>query len=92
MGKSEDLDNPTKIPAYVVGAGMLALMVTLILSAFDQSDKIAIGGHHSTETLVNGQMSALSKSVIYNYVYAFEVVGILLLAELIGAVVMARKD
>lgn len=92
MGKSNDLDNKTKISAYGIGAGMFLVMVALILDAFDSSNKIIIGGKAASGTLENGKMSALGGSVLYDYIFAFEVVGVLLLAALIGAVVMARRD
>lgn len=87
-----DLDNKTKLPGIAISTGMFALMVALILDAFDKNKKIIIGGRGATKTLLNGQMSALGDSTLYTYVFAFELVGILLLAALIGAVVMARKD
>lgn len=92
MGKSEDLDNDSKLPAYAVALGTLVLLIALIVDAFDSSQKIAIGGKEATKTLANGRMDALGDSILYTYVFPFEVVGLLLLAALIGAVVMARKD
>lgn len=92
MGKNDDLDNESKLPALIVSFGMLGVLVALIVDAYSNQTKIAIGGTEATQTLANGQMSAMSKSVIYNYVFPFEVVGVLLLAALIGAVVLARKD
>ncbi len=91
-GKNDDLDNESKLPALIVSFGMLGVLVALIVDAYSNQTKIAIGGTEATQTLANGQMSAMSKSVIYNYVFPFEVVGVLLLAALIGAVVLARKD
>lgn len=92
MGKNDDLDNDSKIPAYIVSVGLFAVLAALIVDAFTHSSKIAIGGAQSVGTLKNGQMAAMSHSVLYDYVFPFEVVGVLLLAALIGAVVMARKD
>ena len=37
-------------------------------------------------------VDALSQSLIFDNVFAFELVGFLLLAALIGAIVLARKD
>lgn len=92
MGKSDDLDHKNKLPAYIVAAAMFALLCALIIDAFDSSKKIIIGGAQAEQTLLNGQMSALGDTVLYKYIFPFEVVGVLLLAALIGAVVMARKD
>ncbi len=92
IGKSEDLNNSNKLPAYAVAFSMLALLVVLIVDAFDNSKEIIIGGEGATQTLEAGKMSSLGEPILYSYVFAFELVGVLLLAALIGAVVMARKD
>lgn len=92
IGKSEDLDNSNKLPAYAISFSMLALLVVLIVDAFNSSKEIIIGGDGATKTLLAGKMSALGEPILYTYIFAFELVGILLLAALIGAVVMARKD
>lgn len=92
MGKSDDLDNDSKLPAYAVASATLILLVALIVDAFDSSEKIVISGKEATKTLANGQIDALGGSILYTYIFPFEVVGLLLLAALIGAVVMARKD
>ena len=92
MGKNEDLDNGSKLPGLLVSFAMLGLVVALIADAYTGADKIAIGGKEGLDTLLNGQMSTMSTTLFYTYVFPFEVVGVLLLAALIGAVVMARKD
>ena len=38
-----------------------------------------------------GNIEALSRKLFYDYVYPFEIVGVLLLAAIIGAVVIARR-
>lgn len=92
MGKNSDLDNEVKLPAYVVSMGMAGLLIALITNAFTSDDKIAIGGKYAIQTLENGQMQAMTNPIFYIYVFAFELVGVLLLGALIGAVVLARKD
>ncbi len=92
MGKNEDLDNESKIPAYIVSLGLFGVLVALIVDAYNAGSIIAIGGVNSIETLENGQMATMSQSILYDYVFPFEIVGVLLLGALIGAVVMARKD
>lgn len=92
MGDNEDLDNKNRIPAYIVSLATFALISTLIIKAFDNKEKIAISGTSVNSTLANGRMDALSNSLIFDNVFAFELVGVLLLAALIGAVVLARKD
>ena len=38
-----------------------------------------------------GDIASISKKLFYDYLYPFEIVGVLLLAAIIGAVVIARK-
>ncbi|MFN8015703.1 MAG: NADH-quinone oxidoreductase subunit J [Acidimicrobiia bacterium] len=92
MGKNKNLNNASRGPAFVVSFGLLGLLVALILDAYTKSEKIILGGLGANETLANGKMAAMSESIIYKYVFPFEIVGVLLLGALIGAVVMARKD
>ena len=92
MGDNDDLDNKNRMPAYVISLSMFVLISTLVLDAFSNDKKIAIGGVQANRTLANGRMDALSQSLIFDNVFAFELVGFLLLAALIGAIVLARKD
>ena len=82
MGDNDDLDNKNRMPAYVISLSMFVLISTLVLD----------GGVQANGTLANGRMDALSQSLIFDNVFAFELVGFLLLAALIGAIVLARKD
>ncbi len=78
----EALDNQQRGLAALVGIGVLAGLVFLIHGTF--------GGKrvHVHATAV----SQVGKSLFQGFVLPFEVVSVLLLAALIGAVVIARKD
>jgi len=78
----EALDNQQRVAAAVVSLGVLAGLAFLIQGAFHGA-RIDVQG---TKTV---QMGA---SLFSGFVLPFEVVSILLLAALIGAVVIARKD
>ena len=69
--------------AGFVGIGVLAGLVFLIQNAFGDARPI----HLQTATT-----SQVGVSLFRNFVLPFEVVSVLLLAALIGAVVIARKD
>ena len=69
-------------------AGVLG---TLLVQAFGKKE-IAIGGARGRELLHVGQSATLADSIFKVYVVPFEVVSILLLAALVGAVVIARRD
>jgi NADH-quinone oxidoreductase subunit J len=79
------LDNSVRarIGALVVGGGMFAMLTVFLVRAF--------GG----ERIVNRAgtaTAALGTSIFRNFVLPFEAVSVLLLAALVGAIVLARRD
>jgi NADH-quinone oxidoreductase subunit J len=77
----DTLDNQQRLLALIVGVGVLVGLIFLIQGAFG-GKKIAV---HATRT------QEVGASLFSGYVLPFEVVSVLLLAALIGAVVLARK-
>jgi NADH-quinone oxidoreductase subunit J len=78
----DTLDNQQRLMALVVGLGVLAGLVFLIQGTFGGT-RVAV---HPTRT------AEIGTALFSRYVLPFEVVSVLLLAALIGAVVLARKD
>jgi NADH-quinone oxidoreductase subunit J len=79
------LDNSprARVGAFVVGAAVFAMLTVFLAGAFaDQR----ISTQAPTAT------AALGTSLFRNYVLPFEAVSVLLLAALIGAIVLARRD
>ncbi len=79
------LDNSVRarVGALVVAAGMFAMLTFFLVRAF--------GG----ERIVNRSgtaTAALGTSIFRNFVLPFEAVSVLLLAALVGAIVLARRD
>jgi NADH-quinone oxidoreductase subunit J len=80
----EVLDNQSRGVAVVVAAAILAGLVFLIQDAFSwNGPKIEP---------VPTSAAAVGQSIFSKYVLPFEVVSFLLLAALIGAIVLSRKD
>jgi NADH-quinone oxidoreductase subunit J len=79
----EALDNQQRGLAFVVAAAIFAGLVFLFHDAYSWSTKFR---PPPTAT------SAVGSSIFRHYVLPFEAVSFLLLAALIGAVVLARKD
>jgi NADH-quinone oxidoreductase subunit J len=79
------LDNTlrARIGAFVVGAGMFVMLTVFLAGAFGGA---RIANQTATAT------AALGESLFRNYVLPFEAVSLLLLAALIGAIVLARRD
>jgi NADH-quinone oxidoreductase subunit J len=83
MRGDTNLDNDQRWPAAVVSVFLLGVLATLLIDAF--SDK-EIALRTPTKT------AQISESIFRTYVVPFELVSILFLAALVGAVVIARRD
>jgi NADH-quinone oxidoreductase subunit J len=83
IGRSAGLDNDQRALAAMVGLAVAGLLGALLLDGFGD-DKI---------NLEKPQRSAdVGLAIFQSYVIPFEVVSVLLLAALVGAVVLARRD
>jgi NADH-quinone oxidoreductase subunit J len=83
MHPSESLDNDLRWPAVVTSLFLAGVLGGLLIHTF-HGEKI-----HLDHPIVTAQVT---NSIFHDYIIPFEVVGVLLLAALIGAVVLARKD
>ncbi len=83
MGRETDLDTDSRWPAAVVALFLFGVLTALLVDAFGNA-KIEL--HEPTRT------AAVADSIFRTYVLPFEVVSMLLLAALVGAVVIARRD
>ena len=81
----DTLDNQQRLVAALVGFGVFAGLAFLIQDAFRWADAPKIA-------LVHSSTGAIGTSLFSSYVLPFEAISFLLLAALIGAVVLARKD
>jgi NADH-quinone oxidoreductase subunit J len=86
MKRNTDLDNNQRLAAAAVAALILGVLVVRLLASFDGVDIDLAQAAAANDT------SALADSIFRVYVVAFEVVSMLLLAALVGAIVLARRD
>ncbi|WP_433499370.1 NADH-quinone oxidoreductase subunit J family protein [Sphaerimonospora sp. CA-214678] len=84
IGRSADLDSGNRLAAAVVGAATAGVLVSVVVSGF----------HPAYTPLEPGQGTAgtLGSSVFRTWVLPFEVLSVLLLAALIGAIALSRTD
>ena len=83
MRKSAEYDNDQRVLAGLVSVLIFGLLAYLLADEFS-GEKLRL-----TEPT---QTSAIADSIFRSYVVAFEAVSMLLLAALIGAIVLARRD
>src|SRR4051794_32060702 len=85
IGTTPNLDNNLRAPAIVVSLFLLGVLLGVLADAFGRT-KI------NFDNLGQGQTAAVGDSIFSTYVIPFEVVSMLLLAALVGAIVLARRD
>ena len=83
IGREGDLDNDQRGVGVLVAASVLAALGAVLVDAFGD-DKIMFKGVQRT--------AEVSDSIFGTYVVPFEVASVLLLAALVGAVALARRD
>jgi NADH-quinone oxidoreductase subunit J len=83
IGRSADLDNDQRWLAVLTSVLLLGVLVYALQDAFG-NDKLVIDRPQTSAEVGN--------SIFQTFVIPFEVVSVLLLAALIGAIVIARRD
>ncbi|MBE1531615.1 NADH-quinone oxidoreductase subunit J family protein [Actinomadura algeriensis] len=85
IGASAELDSPNRWIAAAVAVATAAVLVTVLVMGFgDERMPLADGGAGSAEEL--------GSAVFRTWVLPFEVLSVLLLASLVGAIVLSRPD
>lgn len=90
IGKDQDLDNDQRVISGVVALFLFGALATLLIDAFrdeklSSTNSIAVGAS-------GGNLVRVSDSIFSQYLVPFEVASMLLLAALVGAIVVARRD
>jgi NADH-quinone oxidoreductase subunit J len=91
MRGDTDLDNNQKLSSAVVSLFLAGVMSALLIDAFGDRE-IKLSGVKGLQMLKTGKAASVADLMFRSYVVPFEVVSILLLAALVGAVVIARRD
>lgn len=85
--RSADFDNDQRWPAMAVAIFLFGVLIALLVNAFGH-DEIKL----SDSLLRISRTGPVADSIFRTFVIPFEVVSMLLLAALVGAVVIARRD
>ncbi|HTN99825.1 MAG TPA: NADH-quinone oxidoreductase subunit J [Microthrixaceae bacterium] len=92
MGVSDDLSNNQRWIGIGVGVGLLALLSYALIESFADRKLTFAAYQGSAGANTNGRTQAVADSIFSHYLLPFEMLSVLLLAALIGAIVLARKD
>jgi NADH-quinone oxidoreductase subunit J len=83
IGRDPDLDNDQRVAALIVALFLFGVLSSVLVNAFHRTH---------VQPLTIQRTSDVSLAIFRDYVVPFEVVSIVLLAALVGAVVIARRD
>jgi NADH-quinone oxidoreductase subunit J len=86
-GEGRKLDNDQRLGAVVVALFVFGVLVAMLVDAFG-GEEIRFG----SELVEQGRAGTIASDLFREFLVPFEVVSVLLLAALIGAVVLARRD
>jgi NADH-quinone oxidoreductase subunit J len=92
LGVSEDLDNNQKKIGIGVGVALLAVLSYALIESFGRSELTFEAYEGVAGANSNGRTQAVSDAIFGQYLIPFEMLSLLLLAALIGAIVLARRD
>jgi NADH-quinone oxidoreductase subunit J len=83
IGHESDLDNNNRWPAAIVSVAVFALLIALLRDTFGGA-RLNLAAPTTSEQI--------GDAIFSNYLVPFEVASVLLLAALVGAIVLARRD
>lgn len=90
IGHDQDLSNDQKVVSGVVALFLFGALAAMLMDAFGKTE---LDLHNSVASMAaGGNLQVVSDSIFSTYLVPFEVVSVLLLAALVGAVVISRRD
>ncbi len=92
IGQAADLDNDLRWVAVVVSVFLLGVLSWVVLDAFPVTGADKVKVPLSKVVTHGGTTGPVGNLIFSSYVVPFEVVSVLLLAALVGAIVVARRD
>ena len=93
LGVADDLDNTKARPMGIITGVVLLLVVGYSLIETFGGDQLDFRAYERVaEENTNGRVQVVSDTIFGQYLIPFEMVSVLLLAALIGAIVLARRD
>jgi NADH-quinone oxidoreductase subunit J len=91
LGKTSDLDNNQRPAAAITALFLMGVLTFALVDAFDDEELPELGGTAASVAVEQGTRP-VGDAIFSTYLVPFEVVSVLLLAALVGAIVLARRD
>ena len=92
IGRDVGLDNDQRWTAAVTSLFLLGVLAFVLLDAFGDDELPSLSEVGREELTATRGTGAVGDAIFSTYLVPFEVVSILLLAALVGAIVLARRD
>jgi NADH:ubiquinone oxidoreductase subunit 6 (subunit J) len=83
MSDTSNVDNRNRILAGVLAGGIFLLLLAVLVPA---------GWHYTAWPNLSGTTATIGNQLVNVYAIPFELISVLLLAALVGAVVLARRE
>jgi NADH-quinone oxidoreductase subunit J len=92
IGADAGLDNEQRWTAAVTALFLLGVLTFVLVDAFGDDELPALTDVSREELTAQRGTGAVGNAIFSTYLVPFEIVSILLLAALVGAIVLARRD
>jgi NADH-quinone oxidoreductase subunit J len=92
LGRADNLDNDQRPAAAVTALFLLGVLSFALLDAFGDDELPDLDGVGSAAIAAERGTRPVGDAIFSTYLVPFEVVSVLLLAALVGAIVLARRD
>jgi len=92
IGREVDLDNANKGVAAVTALFLLGVLSYALVDFFEDDKLPELAGANAKAIAAERGTAVVGDSIFSTYLIPFEVASIMLLAALVGAIVLARRD
>jgi NADH-quinone oxidoreductase subunit J len=92
LGEQSSLDNENRWAAALTALVLGGLLVAVLVDAFEDDKLPELEGVSRAAITAERGTGAVGDAIFSTYLVPFEVVSVLLLAALVGAIVLARRD
>jgi len=92
LGRSQGLDNDQRPAAAVTAVSLLCVLAFVLVDAFEDRELPDLDGLSQDALTAQRGTGAVGDAIFSTFLVPFEVVSVLLLAALVGAIVLARRD